>query len=63
MQTIMWVARDKNGRLFMYKNKPSKDDEQWCSSVYDLFPIDDTLFPEIKWEDPEPTEVQIKKIK
>lgn len=63
MDKIMWIARDADGRLYMYANKPIKDEEQWCSSVYDLFPLDVTLFPEVKWSDPEPTKVQIKIIK
>lgn len=60
MKVIMWIARDEDGSLFMYQNKPRKDEYHWYSTDYDLFSIDDTLFPEIEWEDPEPTEVQIE---
>ena len=55
-----WVARDFNGVLCMYLKKPVKMSEQW-SHFYnlDFLILDDRLFPEVKWEDEEPTEVSI----
>ena len=41
----MYIARDKDGTLCVFFNKPIK--------------IDSSLFPEVKWEDEEPTEVEL----
>lgn len=58
-----FIARDSDGRLFLYfPNPPIKETTQWIlldgrSSVCN---IDDELFPEVKWEDKEPTEINIE---
>lgn len=62
----MYVARDKDGRLFLYFTKPSKIGifDKWClvnSRPNDYYEIDSSLFPEVKWEDEEPTEVELVK--
>lgn len=53
-----FVARDKDGMLFLYLKKPVKMSEQW-SHFYnlDFLILDDRLFPEVKWEDEEATEL------
>ncbi len=58
----MWIARDKNKSLWLYKEKPIRNEQEnyWISSHHDdaistLYP---TMFPELKWED-EPIEVEI----
>ena len=58
-----FIARDLNGELFLYTpNPPIKERTQWIlSSVSDKTCImDDSLFPEVKWEDEEPTEINIE---
>lgn len=62
IQTV-WIARDDDGRLFLYKNKPRKENYYWYPADDDYFSIDNALFPEIKKNDPEPTKVQIEIIK
>lgn len=62
----MYVARDKDGVLFVFLEKPVKSDiwEIWrsCSDYpHDYFKLDSSLFPEVKWEDEEPTEVELVK--
>lgn len=56
----MWAARDKNGILYLYREKPRKWDNQWHS---DYSPSIGLLvfegFPEIKWSDEEPTKVKL----
>lgn len=59
------IARDKDGSLSIYfGKKPYKGKYAW--SFYDHLSMnfadipDKNLFPEIKWEDEEPTEVEIK---
>ena len=58
----MWLARDKSGRLYLHKSKPNKDHVQWYSndlpSMYCLR-LADECFPEVKWEDEEPTKVKL----
>ena len=58
-----FIARDSDGKLFLYSpNPPIKETTQWISldGRSSIFKIDDELFPEIKWEDEEPTEINIK---
>ena len=48
-----WIARDKNGQIFLYTNRPVKSNF-WlnaCESARLVFPH---LFQFIKWEDDEP---------
>lgn len=53
-----YVARDKSGDLFLYKEKPFKntDYDLWSSSI-EYFGINPELFPNVKWEDEEPLAV------
>ena len=60
----MYVARDKDGDLYLYKKQPVKYSESWqlCSdNPHDFYKLDSSLFPEVKWEDEEPTEVELVK--
>ena len=56
----LWVARDWGGMLFAYFNKPIRYTvwKEWESAGVHLS-IDDSLFPELKWED-EPLEVELR---
>lgn len=59
----MWIARDKNGSLFMYEEKPRKHNNKWESTngkIEGIFKFD-YAFPEVKWEDEEPKELGIVK--
>ena len=55
----LWVARDWGGMLYAYFNKPIRDIvwKEWDSDKVSLS-IDDSFFPELKWED-EPIEIII----
>ena len=57
----MWLARDSDGYLFLYLgSKPQKDGDIWTNwEPGSIYPIDKELFPDVKWEDSEPTEVEI----
>ena len=64
----MYVARDKNGLLFIYRHKPSKGREAWIDNLqdtelHDVRYIPEDYFPEVKWEDEEPRELILKPIK
>ena len=59
-----WVARDKNGSLFIYEEKSIKHDHSWKPSVsfYDeyFYSLNDHFnLSQVKWEDEEPTEVEL----
>lgn len=59
----MWVARDKDGTLWLHDSKPyiadsSKGYYKATSGRY--FEFDSDLFPDLKWED-EPIEVELVK--
>ena len=52
-----WIARDKNGRLFLYieKERITKGGDRWHTDGDFLdFHMFDNLFQSIKWEDEEP---------
>ena len=60
MEQEMWVARDKDGELAMYENKPFKDEraEQWSlGGWWDFLP--ENWFPEVQWSDEEPTKIKL----
>lgn len=54
----LWVARDKNGTLYLYKDRPIKDKFIWYSPGFSLV-LASASFPEIQWSDKEPTRVSI----
>ena len=55
----LWVARDKNGFLFVYEDKPErcKNQREWLGRF--LCSMKNSYFPELKWED-EPIEVELR---
>ena len=56
----LWVSRDWGGMLYAYFNKPIRDTvwKEWDSDKVSLS-IDDSFFPDLKWED-EPIEVELR---
>ena len=57
----LWVARDKDGNLFAYNDKPTRCDNQreWLGRF--LCSMKNSYFPELKWED-EPIEVELRPV-
>lgn len=56
----MYIARDKDGSLYLFRTRPAKYDKQniWLEKpMNSMIKLDSSLFPEVKWEDEEPTEV------
>ena len=55
----LWVARDKNGFLFAYEDKPERCDNQkeWIGRFFSS--MKNSYFPELKWED-EPIEIELR---
>ena len=60
----MWLARDKDGELYLFSEKPSKREEFWLMSrgTITVIQLPSELFPEVKWEDEEPRELVLKPI-
>lgn len=53
-----WVARDKDGMLYLYLAKPRKSQSKWLPNIrFEFIELSRESFHEVKWEDEEPTEL------
>lgn len=65
----LWIARNKNGDLNLFDEMPQRAFCWWLVDYADRLrandpiKLDKHLFPEVKWEDDEPTEVELKIVK
>ena len=50
-----YIARDKNGELFIFEGKPSKCPNEWAQRYAIDFEAFRHMFKMVKWEDEEPT--------
>lgn len=58
----MWVARDKDGELYLYDAYPKKQSEFFGSQFgYTFMMLDGRLCPEVTWEN-SPVRVELKLI-
>lgn len=57
----MWLARDKNGLLWMYigNSKPEKKVEQWYTGKDKCVLLGYHVLQEVQWSDAEPTKVKL----
>lgn len=56
-----WVAREKNGALFLFCEKPKKSKSYGINSnTFNSLVPPKEAFPSVKWEDNEPTRVIIR---
>ena len=56
----VWIARDEDGSLYAYSNPPYKFEEHWeLGGFSSNLLLDESRFPEVKWEDDKPTEAYI----
>lgn len=55
-----WLARDEDGALWQYENRPKKNSRLgvWWNRGNNT-PLDRGSFPAVQWTDPEPTEIEI----
>ena len=54
-----WVARDEYGDIYVYKNKPTREDDVWTDDDASCsFLLSITSFPSLTWES-DPLEVTI----
>ena len=55
-----WAARDKDGTLCLYIEKPRKWDNQWHSDyASSIGVLDFECLHEVQWSDEEPTKVKL----
>ena len=57
-----WIARDEDGELYLYTEKPRKDGDLWNVDIINsscLMELRSECFPEVKWSDEEPTKVKL----
>lgn len=54
-----WVARDKDGELFLYFSKPLRNQGYWHNNSNQI-ELPQEAFPNVKWEDNKPTRVTIR---
>lgn len=56
-----WVAREKNGALFLFWEKPKKCKSYWTNlNTFNSLVLPEEAFPNVKWEDNEPIRVYIR---
>ena len=55
----VWLARDKNGKLFVFSDIPKRIINYWGTASFDNLELDCTKFPSVKWDDDVPTEAYI----
>ena len=53
-----WVARDEDGSLYMYIDKPEKMSGNWYAPKGYMV-LNDSLFPEVQWSDEEPKGIEL----
>lgn len=53
-----YIARDEDGKLYIYREKPKKDCFKWHSRGAVSFYVFKKLFQFIKWEDEEPWNIK-----
>lgn len=60
-----WVARDEDGELYMFNNKPIKGEHWWKLNIdpnsnSESYKLDSKSLETVKWEDTEPTPCKIE---
>ena len=54
-----YIARDKNGNLYMYEDRPTRGISMWINGIISThMRVFNHLFQFIKWEDEEPYEIE-----
>ena len=61
----MWIARDADGSLWIYEDKPiGKNSQRWIMKPNSKNErIDNDWFPEVSWSDEEPRKFIVKPVK
>lgn len=59
---MLWIARDRNGELWMFKERPDRMTNVWGVEFAEdiIIRLPKQIFPEVKWEDEEPKQLILK---
>ena len=59
----MWVARDKDGELYLYSLRPIKGDKHFVCNTFnsECMQLDSDILSEVTWEN-SPVEIEIKPV-
>lgn len=59
----MWVARDKDGELYLYSLKPIKGDKHFVCNTFnsEYMQLDSDILSEVTWEN-SPVEIEIRPV-
>lgn len=57
-----YVARDEDGCVFAFENKPYKDEDEdeWLKAAGEHCQLPDASYPHVKWEDEQPLYLGVK---
>ena len=55
----MWVARDRDNKLYLYPRKPIREKQSGIFSENEFCEVNSKYFPEVTWEN-SPKEIAIK---
>lgn len=57
----LWIARDKNGSLWVFKRKPVRNERSFDieMGIHERMYLDDSQFPSVTWEN-SPKRVTLK---
>ena len=58
----VWIAKDEDGKIFLYSEKPQRGRDVWIPNCY-LLPTKEENLPQgvnPSWEDEKPIEVKLK---
>ena len=58
----MWIAREEDGTLWLYENKPDRKGKlEWITpDTGFVVMLPENLYPEVQWSDNEPRELMLK---
>ena len=59
-EQTMWIARDRDGLLYIYENRPKKTLSGWVVKCGWVSNLPSYALPEVLWEDKEPRELVLK---
>lgn len=61
LSVSVWIARDKNGELYLYKSEPWRNGLCFDCDEILILSMDEDMYPEITWEN-SPKEFELKEV-
>lgn len=57
----LWIARDKDGILYLHYHEPERDEREGCFYAGIRCPLPYKMFPSVTWEN-SPQQIELKLI-